>query len=120
MLDSLQARLAPHFDVEHYFDLNELDQAHASVLLSRLEPVRQAEYADRYRIVFYYSEPLTRTYDDEPCDIIESLQRTLAYLDIPNFFVLVAGPDPQVAVDLQRVHRQYAATEDQPIRHINV
>ena len=120
MLSQVQELLKSKYHVDHYFDLHEFDQQHHSVLLSALANIKQEEFADNYRIVFYYFQPLKRTYDDDPYDIIEKLQEMLVYYDIPNFFVLVATNDDTVSNDLDHVYKKYTRNEQDPIRYINV
>jgi len=120
MLSQVQDLLAGTYTVKHYFDLTEFDQQHSSVLLSALAGVKEPEFANNYRIVFYYFQPLQRTYEGEPCDIIEKLQEILVYYDIPNFFVLIVTNDALVKDDLESVYKRYTKNEQNPIRYINV
>ena len=113
----LEILLSDQYNVGKYINLNALDQEHYSVLYSEFKDVKQEVFPDNFRIVCYYLSPLTRSFDDCPCDIIEHLQKILAYYDIPNFFVLVVTNDTSIAEDLIYVQKRHS-TDKYPISHM--
>ena len=116
--ESIKSNLEKEYLIEHYIDLNELDNQHHSVLYSVLKNVKQQEYTDEYRIVFYYFRSLNKTFDDSPPDLIDHLQKVLTYYDIPNFFCIIVTNDDNISKHLAYVSERHTVDEPDPIKYI--
>ena len=114
----LKSKLEKKYIIEHYIDLNKFDNQHHSVLYSVLKNVKQQEYKDEYRIVFYYFCSLNKTYDDSPPDLIDYLQKVLTYYDIPNFFCIIVTNDDNISEHLACVSERRTVNEPDPIKYI--
>jgi hypothetical protein len=109
----VQGKLLDKFLIDHFINLNEIDQHKSfSVLYSLLENVKQDTFPNNYRIVFYYCEPLKKTFLDCPCDILDYLQKVLCYYDIPNFFVIIVTNDTSIDSDLEYLRQKYTNNEN--------
>lgn len=79
-----------------------------------LHALRQESFPHNYRIIFSCYEAL----DDEVInDFVVSLQQSLTFLDIPNFFVLLISNNSDVESMLVDAHTKYS-TEDAPIQFL--
>lgn len=97
-------------------NLNLFDRKPQKDLYSVLAPLKRAKFANNELIIFYCLDQLHRQFDDEPCDLLVSLQKVLVYLDIPNSFCkLVSNVD--LSNDLQLVSDVHAVNET-PIENI--
>lgn len=112
-ISTVQSKLLNKFAVDHFINLNEIDQQNSfSVLYSLLENIKQDPFPDEYRIVFYYYKPLKKTFLDCPCDILDYLQKVLCYYDIPNFFVIIVTNDTSINDDLEYLRQKYTNDEN--------
>jgi hypothetical protein len=112
-ISDVQKKLSKKYDVQHFVNLNEIDQTKSfSILHDILSSVKQEKFSDNYRIVFYHTRPLLKTYPDCPCNILDHLQKILHYYDIPNFFVVVVSNDKSISSDLKSVHQKYTSVSE--------
>jgi hypothetical protein len=117
----VQEKLSKKYKIDCLIDLNDIEQNKSfSVLYSILEPIKQEQFPDNYRIMVYYCKPLKRTFLDCPCDILDYLQKVLCYYDIPNFFVILITNDTSINDDLEYLRQKYTNNENNCIQSMIV
>ncbi len=108
--DPLFAKIAETYEVEFFECLDDYLQLPINSLYLKLSPFKKDIYADNYRLVFY-------TFGKVDQSLYSHLQKVLAQLDIPNFFVLVVSNRAETAGLLEYAAQHYARG-DAPISHM--
>ena len=114
ILEQVKSSIPVEFNVKSFLDLSILDST--GKLYKALIPLKEKEFKESTRIVFYHSAPLVYTFNDLPADSLIQLQKMLVYIDIPNFFCLVVS-DKDLKEDLEYICKNYCVGED-PINQI--
>ena len=114
ILEHAQQLIPKEFNVKEFLDLSALDLG--SKLYTALSPLKEKEFKEFTRIVFYHSAPLVYTFNDLPADSLIQLQKMLVYIDIPNFFCLIVS-DKDIKEELEYVCKKYCVGEH-PIEFI--
>jgi hypothetical protein len=114
ILDQIKSAIPIEFNVKEFLDLSALDSDNK--LYKTLLPLKEEEFKELTKIVFYHSAPLVSTFNDLPADSLIQLQKMLVYIDIPNFFCLVVS-DKDLKEDLDYICKNYCVGED-PINQI--
>lgn len=96
-------------------DIIDISETHESEdqLYQILHLQYKKEFSHNDRIVLYFNGTFTYQYKKLPSNLVVSLQKTLYYLDIPNFFVTLLTGNPQAQSELNQV----CAQGDIPILH---
>lgn len=108
MIDNLVAHLKLNYEFDNVYNLSEFLRLPSASLSRLLADLKQPEFANNYRIVFYNFNNV------DISDVLAHLQECLTFLDIPNFFVLVVSNDSAVESLLTLAQWQYS-TEQHPI-----
>jgi hypothetical protein len=114
ILDQVKSMIPAEFNVSEFLDLSALDSG--SKLHTALLPLREEEFKEPTKIVFYHSAALVYTFTDLPADSLIQLQKMLVYIDIPNFFCLIVS-DEDIKEELEYVCKNYCVNEN-PIEYI--
>jgi hypothetical protein len=108
IIDQVKSVIPAEFSVKEFLDLSTLDSG--SKLYEALSPLREEEFKEPTKIVFYHSAPLVYTFNDLPADSLIQLQKMLVYIDIPNFFCLIVS-DEDIKEELEYVCKNYCVGE---------
>ena len=108
ILDQIKSVIPVEFNVKEFLDLSALDST--GKLFNALDPLKEEEFNEFTRIVFYHSEPLEYTFGDLPADALIQLQKMLVYIDIPNFFCLIIS-NKDLKEDLDYICKNYCVGE---------
>jgi hypothetical protein len=108
ILEHVQQLIPKEFNVKEFLDLSILDSP--GKLYKALIPLKEKEFKEFTRIVFYHSAPLVYTFNDLPADSLIQLQKMLVYIDIPNFFCLLVS-DEDIKEDLDYICKDYCVDE---------
>ena len=114
ILNQIKSEIPIEFNVKEFLDLSALDSD--SKLYKALSPLKEEEFKELTKIVFYHSAPLVYTFNDLPADSLIQLQKMLVYVDIPNFFCLVIT-NKDIKEELEYVCKHYCVNET-PIKFI--
>jgi hypothetical protein len=109
ILDQVKSVIPAEFNVKEFLDLSELDSK--SKLYKAVSPLKEEEFKELTKIVFYHSAPLVYTFNDLPADSLIQLQKMLVYIDIPNFFCLIVS-DKDLKEDLEYICKNYCVGEE--------
>lgn len=110
-LDEIKNQLLAKYTIEHIINLDQFDPDKKGKLYNCLRKIRKSSFADQERIVFIAKDPLTKTYADQPHDIITLLQQNIQCHDIPHYFVIVLTNIPTVKEELEYVRVKYNPQE---------
>ena len=113
-LDQVKSLIPTEFNVKDFLDLSAL--VSTDKLYKELVLLKEEEFKEGTRIVFYHSDPLVYTFNDLPADSLIQLQKMLVYIDIPNFFCLIVS-DEDIKEDLDYICKNYCVGET-PINQI--
>jgi len=102
--------LSAKYKVKSTVDLSEYSWSTDYLLKEKLEELKELEFADDTRIVFYHSAPLDKSFDELPADMLIKLQMLLAEVDIPNYFCIVVT-ESDVTTELDYLCNKYAVDE---------
>ena len=114
ILDQIKQIIPKEFYVKDFLDLSKLDTN--AKLFQALVTLKEDEFNNNTRIIFYHSTQLIYTYTDLPADSLIQLQKMLVYIDIPNFFCLIIS-NQNIEDELLYVSKHYAVNE-KPIEFI--
>jgi hypothetical protein len=114
ILEQIKLLIPEEFNVKDFLDLSILDST--GKLYKALIPLKEKEFKESTRIIFYHSAPLVYTFNDLPADSLIQLQKMLVYIDIPNFFSLLIS-DEDIKEDLDYICKKYCVGES-PINQI--
>jgi hypothetical protein len=114
ILDQVKQLIPKKINVKSFLDLSSL--VSTDKLYKELVFLKEEEFKEYTRIVFYHSSPLVYTFNDLPADSLIQLQKMLVYIDIPNFFCLIVS-DEDLKEDLDYICKNYCIGED-PINQI--
>lgn len=103
--------------VKHWIDLSAFEYNNGA-LFDLLKELKEDQFEENLRIVFYHSNILSKDFDDLPPDILIKLQKILCQTDIPNYFCLVIS-DMELNNDLTYVCQHHAVNET-PIKLIMI
>lgn len=117
-LERIKHQLQRRYQIENFIDLAEFDELPAARLYSQLRKCHKPVFSDNERLVFVAMHPLKKTYDDQPHDIITTLQQYIQHHDIPHFFVIVVTDIKSVPGELEYVRARYNPQEALPMTHI--
>lgn len=101
---NLEEELKKSYTFEEVFNISDFFSLPASTLYKELRNLKQDQYDDSYRIVFKCFDSPNQT---SVKDFFVYLYKTLGFLDIPTFFVLLATNDTditQIAVETAKDH----------------
>jgi hypothetical protein len=105
------------FDVIEIIDLNTFDTLSQKDIYEQLVPLYKETFKDNERIVFHCMSPLEHKFTDMPAETLIQLQKTLVYIDIPNFFCIIVTNNKDLQQELNYVCEQIA-TNETPIQAI--
>jgi hypothetical protein len=108
ILEKIKSLIPAEFKVKDFLNLSELNSN--GKLYNALAPLKEEEFKEFTRIVFYHSDPLVHTFEDLPADALIQLQKMLVYIDIPNFFCLIVS-DQDIEKELDYVCKNYCVNE---------
>ena len=115
ILDQVKLVLPVEYNVKEFLDLSALDSDNK--LYKALAPLKEEEFKEFTRIVFYHIDPLVYTFNDLPADSLIQLQKMLVYIDIPNFFCIFVSDDQKIKQELKYICENYAVDKT-PIEFI--
>ena len=81
-LENLKSSLQKKYQIDHYSFLEDLEGLPSSTLYKSIANLKQDEFKDNYRFVFFNFSPIQN-------ETLDHLLKTLAYIDIPLYFVLI-------------------------------
>jgi len=102
--------LSTKYNIKSTVDLSKYSWSTDYLLKEALEKLKELEFADDTRIVFYHSAPLDKSFDELPADMLIKLQMLLAEVDIPNYFCIVIT-DVDLTNELDYLCTKYAVDE---------
>ena len=117
-LERIKHQLQRQYQIENFIDLAEFDELPAARLYSQLRKCHKPVFSDNERLVFVAMHPLKKTYDDQPHDIITTLQQYIQHHDIPHFFVVVISNIASIGEELKYAHKIYNRQETEPVTYI--
>ena len=103
--------LSTKYNIKSTVDLSKYSWGTDHLLKETLEELKELEFADDARIVFYHSAPLDKSFDELPADMLIKLQMLLAEVDIPNYFCIVVT-DVDLTNELDYLCNKYAVDEN--------
>jgi hypothetical protein len=110
ILEQVQRALPKDISIKDIVDLSNYSWSTDRLLAEVLQDLREEEFKDNCRIVFYHSAELDQSFDDLPADMLIKLQMLLVEVDIPNFFCLLVS-DSIIKDDVEYVCKKYAVDE---------
>jgi hypothetical protein len=114
-LDLILQAVPSEFNIKEFLNLSTLHKD--ADLYRTLKLLKETEFKEFTRLVFYHIDPLVYAFDDLPSDSLINLQKMLVYIGIPNYYCLFVSNDKKVKEGLKYVCEQYAFNEH-PIEFI--
>lgn len=116
-LDEIKKQLQKTYQILQFIDLADFDPDQRGRLYNCLRRIRRPAFNEHERIVFIASKNLTKTYNDQPHNMITVLQQTVQTHDIPHYFCLVVSDIESIDADLEYVRSKYNPQEKLAICH---
>jgi hypothetical protein len=110
-LDSIKQQLRAQYQIVDFVDLQEYDQLPEGHLYTKIKTCHKDRFEDNERIVFVATSALKRSYADQPCDILITLQKYIQQKDIPHFFIIMLSDVDSIRSDLDYIHKKYNPKE---------
>lgn len=111
ILDQINQLLPNDINVKKIINLSDYSWSKDRLLAKVLLDLREDEFNNTTRIVFYHSDELDKSFDDLPADMLIKLQMLLVEVDIPNFFCLIVS-DSIIEDDVAYVCQHHAVNEN--------
>jgi len=114
-LDQLKQQLFAKYTIEHCINLDEFDPNKRGKLYNCLRKIHKPNFDDQERILFVAEKSLTKTYADQPHDVISMLEQNIQHRDIPHFFIIILSNIDTIKEELEYVRAKFNPQEQLPI-----
>ena len=110
-LEKIKQELQQTYQLVDFINLQEYDHLPTGRLYTTLQKIHKEAFANNERIVFIAPSTLKKSFRDEPCDILITLQKYIQNHDIPHFFIIIASNIESIDQELDYIHKKYNPKE---------